>query len=358
MLRLKEAAIEATSSGFVISDYSQPDNPLIFINKAFEDMTGYDRSEAIGYNCRFLQAKAPDQPQITEIRNAIKNGTSIRVVLKNYTKSGNLFWNELIVSPVKNEFGEVTNFIGIQTDVTDKVVAEMALKEKTRELTISNQSLEQFAHAVSHDLKEPLRMIATFVDYLKEEYEDKLDDQAKQYIGFAHDGAIRMQDLIDDLLEYAKVGSAKVNFDKVCLNETLREVNQNLQLLIKEKEAIINFDNLPVIKGAKPQLLTLFMNLISNALKYTRDRSPIISIKSKEDHDFHIISVKDNGIGIDPSHRDYIFQIFNRLHSKKDFPGNGIGLAICKRIIDNHNGEIWLESELNKGTEFFIKFPR
>lgn len=355
---IKVQAIEASSSGIVISDMSLEDNPLIYINAAFEVMTGYSREEVIGKNCRFLQGGDKDQPEIDELRRAIKAEESTRVILKNYKKDGTLFWNELIISPVKDDDGKLTNFIGIQTDVTARVEAQMALKEKTQELEISNKDLEQFAHAVSHDLKEPLRMIATFIEFLSDEYSDKLDEKAQDYINYAIGGANRMQSLIEDLLVFSKVkGQADSEFEMIDLNEVIEEILVNLKVLITEKNAKIDIENLPSLKANKSQILVLLQNLISNALKYSA-KEPRIILKAKTERDRNLISVEDNGIGIDDHYKDYVFEIFNRLHSKKTYPGNGIGLSICKRVVDNHGGEIWFESEKEKGTKFFVAIPK
>lgn len=357
MLLLKEAAIEATSSGFVISDFTRADNPLVYVNKAFCEMTGYTQEEVLNQNCRFLQASDKDQPEIEKLRIAIKESRSEKVLLKNYKKDGMVFWNELIISPVKNKDGVVTNYIGIQTDVTDMVNARFALKKKTQELEQSNQELEEFANAVSHDLKEPLRMISTFLEFLDKEYSQTLDDQAREYINHALKGSDRMRHLIDDLLDYSKVGSLDHELSVLDLNKTLEDVLDNLHAVIHEKSAKIIVDNLPSIKANEYQIVTLFQNLISNAIKYCKE-TPEVKVGYLDDDLYCIFYVEDNGIGIDDYYKDYVFQIFNRLHSKKEFPGNGIGLAICKRIVNNLNGSIWFESIKGKGSKFFFKVPK
>jgi PAS domain S-box-containing protein len=358
MQSLMSVAIDELSSGLVISDYTKPDNPLIFINPAFERMTGYFEAEVIGKNCRFLQGGDTDQPEIQVLRKAVQEGTDARVILKNYTKGGCIFWNELIVSPVHDKKGKVTNFVGIQTDVTERVETQRMLREKTKELELSNRDLAQFAHAVSHDLKEPLRMISTFIEFLANDYSDKLDNQAREYIGYALNGSRRMQTLIEDLLQYSKLGSRDLDFEEFSLNEALEEVLINLKFLFKEKNVKFKSANLPIIKGIRPQITTLIQNLISNSVKYTKqDLIPIIELDYFNLGKSHLLVLNDNGIGIDTYYQGYVFEIFNRLHSKKDYPGNGVGLAICKRIIERHNGAIWFESEKDKGTSFFVRIP-
>ena len=357
MLLLKEAAIEATSSGFVISDFTRADNPLVYVNEAFCHMTGYTQEEVLNQNCRFLQANDKEQPEIDKLRIAIKESRSEKVLLKNYKKDGTVFWNELIISPVKDKVGVVTHYIGIQTDVTERVNARYALKKKTQELEQSNQELEEFANAVSHDLKEPLRMISTFLEFLDKEYSQTLDDQAREYINHALKGSDRMKHLIDDLLDYSKVGSLDHELSVLDLNKTLEDVLDNLHVVIQEKSAKIIVDNLPSIKANEYQIVTLFQNLISNAIKYCKE-TPEVKVGYLDDDQYCIFYVEDNGIGIDDYYKDYVFQIFNRLHSKKEFPGNGIGLAICKRIVNNLNGSIWFESEKGKGSKFFFRVPK
>ncbi len=357
MLRLKEAAIEATSSGFVISDFTKKDNPLIYANTAFCEMTGYSQEEVLNRNCRFLQASDKDQPEIEKLRRAIKELRSEKVLLKNYRKDGSFFWNELMISPVKDKDGIVTNYIGIQTDVTEIVNSRVALKKNSQVLEQSNQELEEFANAVSHDLKEPLRMISTFLEFLDTEYSETLDDQAKEYISHALKGSNRMKHLIEDLLDYSKVGSVNYELSILDLNKVLEDVLENLQVMIKEKSAKISIVNLPSIKANEYQVVTLFQNLISNAVKYCKE-TPEVKVGYIDDDEYCIFYVEDNGIGIDDYYKDYVFQIFNRLHSKKDFPGNGIGLSICKRIVNNLKGSIWLESNKGKGSKFFFKVPK
>lgn len=358
MHSLMAVAINELSSGLVISDYTKPDNPLIFVNPAFERMAGYAAAEVLGKNCRFLQGGDKDQPEIEILREAVREGKDARVILKNYTKGGCMFWNELIVSPVHDATGKITNFVGIQTNVTERIETQRILRERTKELELSNRDLAQFAHAVSHDLKEPLRMISTFIEFLANDYNDKLDDQAQEYIGYALSGARRMQTLIEDLLQYSKLGSRDLDFEEFDLQETLDDVLLNLQILFKEKNLVFSSANLPKIKGIKSQLATLLQNLITNAVKYTKqDVIPNIQLDYTRLTSSHLLVLKDNGIGIDPYYQDYVFEIFNRLHSKKDYPGNGVGLAICKRIIERHNGRIWFESEKDKGTSFFVQIP-
>jgi len=216
----------------------------------------------------------------------------------------------------------------------------------------SNQELEQFAYIASHDLQEPLRMVSSYTQLLERRYKDKLDEDASEFIAYAVDGANRMQILINDLLDYSRVTTKGKPFVKLDLSIVLRNAISNLKNKIEETGAIVSNDELPFCMGDESQLIRLFQNLLDNAMKFTIDHKPIIHISCKTEPERFIISVKDNGIGIEADYQDKVFTIFQRLHNKTDFPGTGLGLAICKRTIERHNGKIWFESEFGLGTTF------
>ena len=231
---------------------------------------------------------------------------------------------------------------------------EKKMEENVKNLAISNKELEQFAYITSHDLREPLRMITSFLQLLQKRYSDKLDQDANEFIGYAVDGAKRLDTMTNDLLQYSKITSKKreitlVNFEKV-LNEALL----NLKVPIEETNAIITHDPLPVIKGDEELKVQLFQNLIANAIKYRGDKTPEIHISAIKDGDQYLFSVKDNGIGISQKHLERIFTIFQRLHTREEYEGTGIGLAIAQKIIHQQGGRIWAESEPGKGTTFFF----
>jgi light-regulated signal transduction histidine kinase (bacteriophytochrome) len=214
----------------------------------------------------------------------------------------------------------------------------------------SNQELEQFAYVASHDLQEPLRMISSFAQLLAQEYRGKLDQEADEYIHYVVDGANRMQSLIQDLLSYSRVLSRGKPFEEVDLNQVLGEVHSSLQLLIQENGAAIGHDSLPMIICDASQMSQLFQNLISNSLKFRRDELPLIQISARDEGEFWHFTVSDNGIGIEEQYFERIFKIFQRLHTKAEYPGTGIGLAVCQRIVEKHGGRTWIESEPGKGT--------
>lgn len=233
------------------------------------------------------------------------------------------------------------------------------LRETISKLETSNQELEQFAYVASHDLQEPLRMVASFIQLLDMQYKDKLDDQAHEYIDFAVDGAKRMQELINDLLEFSRITSNAKEFQAVDLRKVLDEVLFNLEIVIEENDAVIQREHLPVIFGDSSQMFQVFQNLIGNAIKYRSEKTPKIQISvGGGKKDYWLFSIKDNGIGMEPEYANLIFEIFKRLHTKEEYEGTGIGLAITKRIVERHGGKIWVESEKGKGTTFYFTIPK
>ena len=233
------------------------------------------------------------------------------------------------------------------------------LNERAHLLSISNAELEQFAYVASHDLQEPLRMVTSFLTQLQKKYENELDDRAHQYIHFATDGASRMRQIILDLLAYSRIGREKELPKSVDLNNTLRDVLLLNDSVIKENEANIYFENLPVIHGYATPLFQLFQNLIANAIRYRKkEESPVIEIRYTEYKTHWQFSISDNGIGMENRFQKKIFVIFQRLHNKSAYPGTGIGLAICKKIVEVHKGKIWVESELNVGTTFHFTIAK
>jgi light-regulated signal transduction histidine kinase (bacteriophytochrome) len=234
-------------------------------------------------------------------------------------------------------------------------VLEARVKERTAELARSNAELEQFAYIASHDLQEPLRMVSSYVQLLGRRYQGKLDKDADEFIAFASEGAIRMQRLINDLLAYSRVGTRGKSFEEVNLEAVLARALENLQLALKEKSAAVTHDPLPTVFGDVGQLTQVFQNLIDNAVKFRADAPPRVHISARLEGSGYICSVKDNGIGIAPEFVNRLFVLFQRLHTRRDYPGTGIGLAICKRIVERHGGKIWVESRPGEGSTFFFQ---
>jgi signal transduction histidine kinase len=235
--------------------------------------------------------------------------------------------------------------------------AQEELARKAEELARSNQDLEQFAYVASHDLQEPLRMVAAYTELLAERYRGKLDATADKYIGYAVEGAIRMQALIEDLLAFSRVGRDGAERKETDCNSIVSEVIKNLSAAIQQSGVTVTWSQLPSVVADRVQLLQLFQNLIGNAIKFRGNERPIVKISAEKPGPEWVFAVADNGIGIAPEHKEFIFKIFQRLHTRTEYSGNGIGLAICKRIVQQHGGRIWVDSEAGQGCTFRFTFP-
>jgi two-component system, sensor histidine kinase and response regulator len=235
---------------------------------------------------------------------------------------------------------------------------ELRVEERTAELRANNAELKQFAYLTSHDLQEPLRAVAGFTQLLARRYQEKLDEDAREYTEFILDGVNRMSALIDDLLAYSRVGAAdSSHFRNVSIEEVITRALRNLQMAVDEADAQVSWGELPEVYADSKLLVQLFQNLIGNALKYRSERRPCIHISSAEVGPDYVISVEDNGIGIDPAYADLVFGIFKRLHGH-EYPGTGVGLAICRKIVERHQGKIWVESRAAGGSIFKFSIPR
>jgi signal transduction histidine kinase len=235
--------------------------------------------------------------------------------------------------------------------------AEEELAKKVEELARSNRDLEQFAYVASHDLQEPLRMVAAYTQLLAERYRGKLDEQADKYIHYAVDGATRMQALIQDLLAFSQTGRQETELKPTDCNAAVDQALKNLQAAIQESGAVVKYERLPVVMANGAQLEQVFQNLIGNAIKFRGAEAPVIHIGAEQKGAKWEISVADNGIGIAPEESGSIFEVFKRLHTRTEYPGNGIGLAICKKIIERHGGRISVSSQPNRGCTFKLTLP-
>jgi signal transduction histidine kinase len=259
---------------------------------------------------------------------------------------------------VIKDHGNPVSLTGVSFDVTIlQTGTEKMVSRLNEELLRSNKELENFAYIASHDLQEPLRMVSSFTQLLSLQYGDKLDDNAKEYISFAVDGAKRMYDLLNGLLAYSRIETKGKEFNEVDLSGVLENILKNLSLKIQERNAVIKSDELPVVSADESQMISLFQNLIANSIKFSTN-SPRIYISSKSEQNFYLISVRDEGMGIEPQYFERIFLIFQRLMPRDQYEGTGIGLAICKRIVERHGGRIWVESEPGKGSVFFFTIPK
>ncbi|MGH2575204.1 MAG: PAS domain S-box protein, partial [Ignavibacteria bacterium] len=269
---------------------------------------------------------------------------------------GTYIWLEDHMVSIKPSDGR-HHMAGVLVDITNRKKSEEKLKHLAEKLSISNKELEQFAYVASHDLQEPLRMVASYIQLLQRRYKGQIGKEADEFIGFAVDGVTRMKSLINDLLIYSRVNTLQLPLEQTDCNKVIEKVLDTMKTSINEKKAKVVYDNLPTIMGNPVQLGQLFQNLISNAVKFRGKETPRVEIQAKLEGEEWQFSVKDNGIGIDKEFMDRIFIIFQRLHNYKEYPGTGIGLAICKKIVERHGGRIWVESELDKGSTIYFTIP-
>jgi light-regulated signal transduction histidine kinase (bacteriophytochrome) len=267
---------------------------------------------------------------------------------------------------IRDENGSTVRMIGAMTNITEQKeyetqleILNQDLKKQALELQRSNLELEQFAFVTSHDLQEPLRMVSSFMDQLKRKYENQLDEKALQYIYFATDGAKRMKQIILDLLEYSRAGKETEVLQYVDLNEIIHDYKQLRRKIISEKLVTISTSNLPIINAHKSPLVQIFHALLDNAIKYAKKEVvPMIGIEAVENNSEWVFSISDNGIGIDSKYFDKIFIVFQRLHNRNEYDGNGIGLAIVKKQVEFFGGRIWVESLRNQGSTFYFTLPK
>jgi light-regulated signal transduction histidine kinase (bacteriophytochrome) len=266
-------------------------------------------------------------------------------------KDGSEFPVEIGLNPIETDEGMAV--MATVIDITARKRAETTLAQHRDELERSNKDLEQFAYVASHDLQEPLRAVAGCVQLLKKRYHGQLDERANEYIGHAVDGAKRMQSLIDDLLTYSRIGRAESSHRAVSCADALTVALKNLSVSVQESGAQVTWDVLPVVAGEAVQITMLLQNLLANALKFRKpSENPRIHIGVVRDGTRATFSVSDNGIGISQEHFERIFGVFQRLHTRSEYPGTGIGLALCKRIVEHRGGRIWVESKPGEGTTF------
>ncbi len=260
--------------------------------------------------------------------------------------------------PLKDAQGRVVQWCGTNTDISERAAAEAVLRQTAEELARSNKELEQFAYISSHDLQEPLRQVRAFVQLLRDRHADKLEGSAAEYLQFVYDGASRMSDLVQGLLAYSRVGARDARHESTPCQQALDAALSNLQLSIAESQACITHDELPTVMAERTQLTQLFQNLIGNAIKFRQDGvAPRIHVACRREGRQWLFGVKDNGIGIDPEHYGKVFLIFQRLHGRERYPGTGIGLAICKKIVEQHGGKIWIDSKVGEGSSFCFTLP-
>lgn len=321
------------------------------INPMWSKTLGYSTQELL--NQPFLSLVHPeDRPSTLEQAKKLLQGIACISFENRYRcKDGSYRWLLWTATPLPQQ----KLVYGIARDITNRKQAEQQLQRMNNKLADSNQELEQFAYVVSHDLQEPLRKIKGYSDLLNRRYQGKLDQRADKYITNISDSVMRMQALIRDLLTYSRVSTSKPVFRPTDLAIILQQTLNDLSSIIKESNANIIAEPLPVINANPTQIRQLLQNLLSNAIKFRTQQTPQIHIYARREAQFWLIAVKDNGIGIDAQYAQRVFVIFQRLHYREDYPGTGIGLAICQKIVELHGGKIWFESTPGAGTTFFVR---
>jgi two-component system CheB/CheR fusion protein len=372
-LRQQNANLEASEDKYKTLFYKSPLPKWIYdeetlrfleVNDTAIRSYGYSREEFL--NMTIADIRPPEDvgrliEDVTEVRG--QPGIYRHSRWRHVKKNGDIIDVEITAHAIEYE-GRSARMV-VVNDITDRNRHEMLLKrlntdlaKRASELASSNAELERFAYIASHDLQEPLRMVSSFLQLLQKKYKGQLDAKADQYIHYAVDGAERMKALIMDLLEYSRVGTGKESFSNVDTAVVVEEVGEVFREKIIAARAKVDIDPMPVIWGDKFQIMQLFQNLLSNALKYHSERTPEIHIRAKEEPTHWLFAVEDNGIGIDAQFFDKIFIIFQRLHNKNDYSGTGIGLAICKKIVERHGGRIWVESAPQQGSKFFFTISK
>lgn len=338
-----------------------PAGRIALVNSQTERLFGYRREELLGQPVEMLIPEHLRQRHATH-RAAYVAAPTTRpmgagLVLTARRKDGSEFPVEISLSPMTTPEG--TMVISILRDVTKQKQASAQLQEQAQVLEAKVREMDDFIHVVSHDLKEPLRGIEAFSGFLLEDYADRLDEQGKQYLGFLRQSALRMKDLIHDLLTLAALSHRPPTRQPVDLDRVVAAVQRDLEYSIRHRHAEVRTEApLPTIVGDPTLIGEVFKNLVSNAIKFNVSEPPTATISSRGEEDgFVRLAVADNGIGIDPQYRERIFELFERLHRQEEFEGTGAGLAICKKIVEGYGGRIWVESEPGKGSTFWLTFP-
>lgn len=355
-LRLRDRAIAAASDAIVLAGPPEHDNPIIYANPAFYKLTGYTPEETLGRNCRYLQGADTDRAVVAQIRASLEAKQGCQVVLLNYRKDGTRFWNELTLTPTRDSEDKVINFVGVMRDVTQRQAGEEAMKALTQKLEQSNQELSDFARVASHDLQEPLRKIHAFGDRLIAK--NLVQSEGHAYLERIQDATKRMSTLIQDLLALSRVTTKVQPFMTVNLTQVAQEVISDLEIQIEEVGGKVELGVLPSIEADPLQMRQLFQNLIGNALKFQRTGvPPLVRAWGQCTPDQCQVVVADNGIGFDQKYKERIFNVFERLHGRCDYQGTGVGLAICRKIVEQHGGTIVAQSTPEKGSTFTITLP-
>jgi PAS domain S-box-containing protein len=352
-VRRQAALLDLVPAAVLVRDGA---SAIQYWNPAAERMYGWTELEARGQVTHtLLKTCFPDSHAALD--EALETSGYWEGELRHTRKDG----TELVVSSrqavQRDQNGRKTAILEINTDVTDRKRADEQLRRLADDLARSNRELEHFAYVASHDLQEPLRMVSGYTQLLRRRYAGKLDHDADEFIDFAVDGATRMQALINGLLTYARVGSRALELRELDAGQVLDEVVADLAVAIADTGATVTHDRLPVVLADPLQLRQLFQNLIANGMKFRGNRRPMVHVSAERVRNDWVFSVRDNGIGIEPQYLERIFTIFQRVHASDEYPGTGIGLAVCRRVVERLGGRMWVESQPGEGTRFLFTLP-
>jgi PAS domain S-box-containing protein len=344
-------------------DAEERSTNLLYASPQIEDMFGYSPEEWMSDPELFPRLLYPDDREavLAEDERTEATGEPFRAEYRQYTRDGRVIWVRDEATLVRDEAGRPLFWQGVMFDITEHKRYEEKLAALVEELRRSNTELEQFAYVASHDLQEPLRMVASYTQLLARRYEGRLDPEADEFIAYAVDGANRMQKLINDLLTYSRVGTRGRELKPTDSQAAFEAARANLRRAIEEAGAeVVCLGELPTVVGDHTQLVQLFQNLISNAIKFSgqEEEVPRVEVGAKRlvgpQEEEWLFWVRDNGIGIEERYKERIFRIFQRLHGKDEYGGTGIGLAVCKKIVERHGGRIWVDSEVGEGSTFYF----
>ena len=351
------ALLEAAPDAMVVVDVG---GEIVLLNVQAEKQFGYSRDELVGQKVKDIIPEGFAERLIADatrsVADALTQQIGTGIELFGRRKDGSEFPIEIMLSPMESAEGILVT--AAIRDITERKKSELHLVKTVGELKRSNNELQQFAYVASHDLQEPLRMVASYTQLLGKRYKGRLDSDADEFIAFAVDGCNRMQRLIQDLLAYSRAGSGGKVLREISGETALKGALTNLRATIEQSGAIVTHDALPAITTDGAQLAQVFQNLVSNAIKYRSAAVPQVHISAAKNRGKEwIFSVQDNGLGIDPRYFERIFILFQRLHGRDEFEGTGIGLAICKKLVERLGGRIWVESQLGKGSTFYFVLP-
>lgn len=341
---------------YAVSATLDLDGVIQAANGLFCKFCGVEEGELIGRRLDSLILENSFECTASEIWQSMRDGVTWKGHISLCDAASTVHTANASLAPHLNDEAEIDAFTFLGVDVTSRLASRQALEESMEAHRKSNAELQLFAHIVSHDLQEPLRMVSSFMTLLERRYAGDLKQEAREFIQFAVEGSTRMRNLLDGLLEYSRVRSRDMVLEQLNLNKPVADAVANLAVLIRESGAVISVAELPEVRGDGSQLMQMFQNLIANGIKFCREQPPKIDISSHTEEGRWVVEVSDNGIGIESAHYQKIFQIFSRLHTRESYPGTGVGLAICKQIMERHGGRIEVQSQAGQGTSFRLCF--